>query len=98
MVEIDHIDMDSSNNLISNLRLATVSQNNCNKNTVKTKKTDLPKGINFSKSPGTKSGYMIARVYLEGKPYTKSGYDLNILQQWLEEKRTNLHEGFTNHG
>lgn len=45
---IDHIDMDITNNRISNLRLATRSQNQCNRG-VQSNNTSGHKGVSFDK-------------------------------------------------
>lgn len=98
LLEIDHEDRDPSNNRISNLRIANTSQNNQNKITLSTKKSGLPKGINPSHSPGTSSGYLVARVYTNGVSVSRSSYSLSDLEDWIQEERLRQHGAFTNNG
>ena len=59
--EIDHRDLDRSNNRLRNLRLATSSQNKANRKA--SNRTGLPKGVRM-----TPSGMFAARVTCRSKP------------------------------
>lgn len=59
---IDHINMDQSDNRISNLRIATRSQNQCNRG-IQTNNTSGFKGVSFSKLHNKWHSY----IKIEGK-------------------------------
>lgn len=89
---VDHKDRDVHNNHILNLRLATVSENNCNRSGYK--KDGYPKGIRLKNE---ETGLLEARVKFEGKEYTKTSKSLEYLREWLMERRFDLHKDFCNH-
>lgn len=62
---IDHIDMDKANNKMSNLRLATKSQNSCNK-AVQSNNTSGFKGVTYN----ARDGFYQARIRLNGKTHS----------------------------
>lgn len=86
---VDHIDGDVSNNHIDNLRLATQRQNMCNRAVNQAKASGLPKGI--TKRP---NGSYRACLRYAGKSYTKESKSLEVVSQWLSEKREGLHGEF----
>lgn len=86
--EIDHIDRGRANNRIENLRLA-LKIDNMRYRELKPKADGLPIGI-------TKRGDKYqARVMAEGRSYSKSSIYLEIVEQWLSEKRRELHGEFS---
>jgi HNH endonuclease len=90
--EIDHINMDRTDNRISNLRLASRTENNLNRKKYKGRiNDDLPKGIYHHPSWG--NTYQ-AKIAFNGKKYSKSSTDISLLISWLEEKRKELHGDF----
>lgn len=98
-VEVDHADNDTTNNNISNLRLASRSENTCNRLLYRTTKTGI-KGLGLSTSKGYKS--WSCRVTKNGKrirvsfPYTEAG-KLEAIE-WIRATRLALHGQFANHG
>ena len=68
--EVDHIDRVRSNNLISNLRLATRQQQCANRKTPITNRSGY-KGVSFNK----KSGKWVAQINVEGKRNTIGYFD-----------------------
>jgi hypothetical protein len=68
--EVDHIDTIKTNNLISNLRLATRQQNCANRNKPVTNKSGY-KGVSFHK----KSQKWVAQISVEGKRNTIGYFD-----------------------
>lgn len=91
--DIDHIDTDKTNNLIGNLRLAE------EKNTWNTAKpkhnTSGFKGVTWHE----KSGKWLARVGCIGVTYRLGSFlTAEAANKAVEEKRTQLHGEFVNHG
>lgn len=75
---IDHINRVRTDNRIENLRLASVSDNNCNS----TRPTrELPRGIYHNGK-----AYR-AEFWKSGKRYRKISGSLNVCLSWLEEQR-----------
>lgn len=90
--EIDHKNMDRSDNRICNLRLASRSENSCNRRGCKTKRNkDLPKGI--YKNELWKGSYQ-AKIQANGKSYSKSSTNIDELVDWINKKRLELHGEF----
>lgn len=90
--EIDHINMDRSDNRISNLRLASRTENNLNRNKYRGRiDNSLPKGIYHHPSWGRT--YQ-AKIAVNGNKYSKSSTDISFLISWIEEKRRELHGEF----
>lgn len=84
---VDHIDGDKANNELSNLRLATNSQNLMNR--VGWKQDGLPKGVYKYKTGFT------CRVTKDGKHHTKCCTTLEEATEWVKEKRRELHGEFS---
>lgn len=91
---IDHIDCDTENNKIENLRLADKYQNMHNQSWPKRNVVTNIKGIDFLSDKGV----FMARVQLMCKRFTKNFHDLDKAIEWITEKRTELHKDFLNHG
>lgn len=93
-VEIDHINGVKSDNRISNLRIASISQNECNKAIQKNNTTGF-KGVYFrSESPNWRAIITINKHrhhigYFETK---------ELAAEAIEIKRKELHGEFCNHG
>lgn len=90
-MEVDHIDMDKSNNSIENLRMATRSQNRFNIG-LRMDSTTKMKGISL------KRNLWMARIRVNGKRYEKSSKNLNVVKEWLYMMREEKHMKFANHG
>lgn len=86
---VDHIDRDRSNNLIDNLRLASTSENSWNRKEQHNKQSGLPKGVSL-----LSSGSYRARVNHLGKSYSKESKSLEVVIEWVREKRRELHGEF----
>lgn len=91
--EIDHADGNPSNNSISNLRLASVTENRQNARTRKDNATGI-KGLSWYKLESCWK----ARIQADGKIYTRKSSDKEVCIQWLREKREELHGVFARHG
>jgi hypothetical protein len=106
---IDHVDGNPSNNKITNLRLATYSQNQFNRKNHKNQK--YPKGISITFQPQRKSPWIvqlcltvnqsdikiikIRRIFKTKEQAEAFAYTQLII---LQAKRTQLHGEFANHG
>lgn len=84
--QVDHIDRDSLNNNPSNLRLASPSDNQCNR---AAPERVLPRGV--SQTP---SGSFACRVKKSGATMCKNFKELDDAIEWLKEKRRELHGEF----
>ena len=95
-LEIDHIDGDKLNNVWSNLRLASRSENGFNKGITKLNTSGI-KGL--SKKRDT---HWTAQIQAHGKrfhkcfPQTEEGKELAIA--WLKQLRYELHKEFAHNG
>lgn len=78
-MEVDHIDRDSHNNSVSNLRLVTRQQNVCNTGCRKDSLTGV-KGIGYRS--GRNKPY-VAHAQRNGKRASKSFKTMDEAKQWL---------------
>ena len=87
--DIDHINQDKLDNNINNLRIATRSENQCNRHCQKNNKSTGIKNI-------YKIKYDIFRVIItkDGKKYTKTFKLLDEAIKWRNIKLTELHGEF----
>jgi hypothetical protein len=94
--EVDHEDGNRANNRASNLRPATSSGNNRNRNAKVGKDQDLPVGVfRFTVFRGAKS-YSYFRATIRNGPHrlTKHSADLNKVISWRAEQAARLYGGF----
>lgn len=82
---VDHIDGNRQNNSVTNLRLATPSENQWNSRTRCDRKSGLPKNISFHGN-----GYQ-AKIMKFGKYHTYYSTSLVSCITWLGAKRQELH-------
>lgn len=102
--EIDHVNQNGCNNWWTNLRLATHSQNNQNRNAYKNNKTGIKGLIEYVNKSGTR--YWWSKVAINRKRkhkffrFTESTKESQkaVAIEWLERTRAELHGEFTNHG
>lgn len=87
---VDHIDGDTSNNSIDNLRLATKRQNQHNRRVSSTevKPNGLPKGVSMWR------GWYRVQIRANDKRYSKNFKTLDEAVEWAKEKRRELHGEF----
>lgn len=96
---VDHIDCDKKNNSITNLRLASSSDNSCNRR-LSSRNTTGVKGLSVDTVRGYK--YYVTDIFKCGKrvkttfPYTDKGREAAI--EWLKITRETLHGEFANNG
>ncbi len=89
---VDHIDGDKTNNDMSNLRWATINQNQHNRKMSKNN-TSSVKGVCFLK----KTKKYEATIYYEGKKIYLGIYDsLQDAKQIRQQKANELYKEFTN--
>lgn len=91
-LDIDHIDGARNNNRLSNLRLASVSNNMCNRKVSKGTKTGI-KGLHL-----TPSGTYYAHVKVAGKRISRTFKSQEDAIIWLTATRKALHTLFANNG
>jgi len=90
---IDHINRDTSDNRIENLRLCTHQQNMCNLQMSPEHKASTGiKGVHAN------NGSYMGRTYHKGKCYTKTFKDIHKAEAWVRAKREKLHGEYCNHG
>ena len=89
----DHWDGDGLNNMKSNLRPTTVSQNAHNRR-IQSNNTSGIKGLGFNEIKQRWCG----EIKLDGKRYQKSSKDQQVVIDWLSAKRIELHGVFANFG
>ncbi|HBC9089329.1 TPA: HNH endonuclease [Citrobacter koseri] len=90
--DIDHIDGDRRNNHVSNLRLATTSQNLWNMRTP-SHNTSGVKGLCYISSRGLWLGQIVAN----GVSYKKKSKSRDVIENWLVETRSRVHGEFARH-
>lgn len=96
---IDHSDRNPANNQLSNLKIASRSENNCNRGLQKNSKTGII-GLHLCTWPNGKQ-MLRARVKVKGQKRQCKDFELGQEQEaiaWLEETRTRLHGDFANNG
>jgi hypothetical protein len=87
--EVDHIDNIRCNNAWVNLRECTSSQNSCN-SSPRQDNTSGIRGLYYDHSAKVWKG----RVQFEGKIKKKASKDRQLVVNWLEETRANIHAEF----
>lgn len=91
---LDHIDNDTFNNRIENLREATYSNNNCNVGLTKANTSGV-KGVSWCKHHEK----WRARVDLNKKTFYLGHHDdIKDAEKVVRKVREQLHKEFTNHG
>lgn len=90
--QINHIDLDITNNRIDNLRAATPSTNQMNINIHERSRTGV-KGI----MPVRGGTLYRAEVCVNDKRHQKHSKDIEVLKVWVKQKRTELHQTFSKH-
>ena len=96
---IDHADRNKANNQLSNLKIATTSQNNCNQGLRKDSTTGII-GLGPYTRPNRKQ-MLQARVSVKSRKTESKLFALGQEQEaiaWLEETRARLHGDFANNG
>lgn len=89
-MDIDHIDMDGSNNRIENLRLASRSENHRNRKVRPDNKAGV-KGLSL-RSDGWEG-----RIFVDGKVHRKFSLSREVVERWLADTRPRLHGEFSRH-
>lgn len=93
-LEIDHVNGNKADNRLSNLRLATASQNQHNKTAYKNNSSGV-KGVNRD----GKSGRWRAKFNLQGKRHELGLFDsLDAARDAVVRARSEAHGQFANHG
>lgn len=87
-MEVDHIDGDRMNNKLSNLRLVTRSQNNCNRKVQNRTKSGV-KGLREKWI--SNHYYWECSISIDGKYQYKTFKDKECAIDWLNNKRDELH-------
>lgn len=96
---LDHMDGDTSNNCIDNLRIASTAENQWNAKK-RTDNTTGVKGLTIRYENGI--GYWYAQIQAIGKMHRKQ-FTMTVdnkvkAEQWLRAKREELHKDFAHHG
>lgn len=94
---IDHIDCNGLNNTIANLRFVTVAQNAANARLSARNKTGV-KGLSIERNG--RYQYIVASIMSNGKKAQKRFFlsQLEEATAWINNKRSELHGEFANHG
>lgn len=90
---VDHRDTDRQNNRYSNLRTATMQENNCNTIMYNTNTSGI-KGLSWCKRR------LVWRAYVtkQGDTYRKDFKSKELAEIWVINVRNQLHGEFANHG
>ena len=94
---IDHADRNPANNQLSNLKIASLSENNCNRSVNKDSKTGIL-GLSIANRSKIKQ-ILHAQVNVKGKKRETKYFELDQEQEaitWLKETRARLHGDFAN--
>lgn len=91
-MQVDHIDGVRTNNELSNLRLASISENLQNQK-LNSKSTTGIKGLSWS----NKNQYWRGSIQLKGKRFERCSQDKQKIEEWLIVMRENLHGEFARH-
>lgn len=83
---VDHINQDPSDNRLENLRLATLSENNCN---ARRAERERPRGVYYT---GT---CWRGEFWKDGKRYMKKHSSYEVICKWVQEKRLEHHKDFS---
>lgn len=83
---VDHINQDPSDNRLENLRLATISENNCN---ARRTEREHPRGVYYT---GT---CWRGEFWKDGKRYMKKHSSYEVICKWVQEKRLEHHKDFS---
>lgn len=103
---IDHIDTIKSNNSWRNLRIATRSENGCNRSWQVNSTTQIKGLVYYPNKTSYGNPRYKAQVRIHGKCYSKSisltknkkeQLVIRELTNWLQQTRNNLHKEFANH-
>ena len=96
---IDHVDRNRANNQLSNLKIASPSENNCNRGLSKYSKTGI---LGLSPCTWSNGRQMLqAQVKVKGGKTEAKYFELGQEQEaivWLKETRAKLHGDFANNG
>ena len=90
--QVDHINRDRRDNRIENLRLATASEQMCNRG-LSSHNSSGTKGLHFSGA----RGLWVGSVMRDGVRFFKYSKHRKVVEQWLTTKRSELHKEFA-HG
>jgi hypothetical protein len=93
-IDIDHINGNKSDNRLKNLRIASRSENSCNKPISKQTSSGV-KGVCWHKL----AGKWYAQLKIKGAYVYRKSFDrLEDAERAIKEKRTEFHGEFANHG
>ena len=96
---IDHTDRNKANNQLSNLKIASPSENTCNRAVNKNSKTRILGLSLYTRLNGKQ--VLQAQVNVKGKKTETKSFELGQEQEaiaWLKETRAELHGDFANNG
>lgn len=91
-MQIDHVDGNRTNNVVSNLRLASHGENKRNESIRADNSTGV-KGLVWFKPRNSWRG----QITFNGKTFIKTSKDREVVERWLMEKRVELHGEFARH-
>ena len=96
---IDHVDRNKANNQLSNLKIASQSENNCNRGLQKNSTTGITGLTIYTRSNGKQVLY--AQVRVKDKKRETKYFELDQKVEaiaWLEKTRAKLHGDFAKNG